>query len=66
MIYFRVFIFKGSDFLIKRIIFDIDMTLLDTYKDCMDTYNEMYNDENIAKVDNSGKGLFILLLKYVQ
>lgn len=50
MIYFRVFIFKGSDFLIKRIIFDIDMTLLDTYKDCMDTYNEMYNDENIAKL----------------
>ena len=31
--------------MIKRIIFDIDLTLLDTNKDCHDTYFEYFKDE---------------------
>ena len=34
--------------MIKRIIFDIDMTLLDTIKDCHDTYFEYFKDEKLA------------------
>ncbi len=36
--------------MIKRIIFDIDNTLLDTYKDCIDTYKKYieYNKLNIS------------------
>ncbi len=35
--------------MIKRIIFDIDNTILDTYKDCIDTYNE-YISHNKLKI----------------
>lgn len=39
--------------MIKRIIFDIDNTLLDTYKDCIDTYKKYieYNKLNINAKD---------------
>ena len=39
--------------MIKRIIFDIDNTLLDTYKDCIDTYKKYieYNKLNISAKD---------------
>lgn len=30
--------------MIKRVIFDVDNTLLDTYKDCIDAYNEFLKD----------------------
>ena len=33
--------------MIKRIIFDIDNTLLDTYKDCLKAYDEYLNQRNI-------------------
>ena len=32
-------VFFGGN-MIKRIIFDIDNTLLDTYKDCIETYQK--------------------------
>ena len=35
--------------MIKRIIFDIDMTLLDTQKDCLNAYQEYFNDLDKAK-----------------
>ena len=35
--------------MIKRIIFDVDMTLLNTVKDCHDTYFEYFKDEDKVK-----------------
>ena len=33
--------------MLKRIIFDVDNTLLDSDKDCLDAYNEYFNIKNI-------------------
>ena len=33
--------------MIKRIIFDVDMSLLNTEKDCYDSYFEYFKDEKI-------------------
>ena len=35
--------------MIKKIIFDVDQTLLDSEKDCMNAYIKYYHDKDIAK-----------------
>ena len=37
-------IFFVEEYMIKRIIFDVDNTLLDTYKDCINAYAEFLKD----------------------
>ena len=47
--------------MIKRIIFDIDETLLKTTEDCINAYNEYFNS---IKVKIDGKKLYDLIDKY--
>ena len=47
--------------MIKRIIFDIDETLLKTTEDCINAYNEYFNSINV-KID--GKKLYNIINKY--
>src|SRR5574344_255154 len=45
--------------MIKRIIFDVDNTLLDTNKDCIDAYKYYFKDSNIKPIN-----LYNLIDKY--
>ena len=47
--------------MIKRIIFDIDNTLLDTYKDCIDTY-KIYIEYN--KLNINAKDIYNIFEEY--
>ena len=47
--------------MIKRIIFDIDETLLKTTEDCLNAYNKYFDTVNV-KIE--GKKLYDLIDKY--
>lgn len=47
--------------MIKRIIFDIDNTILDTYRDCIDTYNE-YITHN--KLEITAQDIYNMFAEY--
>lgn len=47
--------------MIKRIIFDIDNTILDTYKDCIDTYKEYIN---ISKMNIEPTDIYNIFEEY--
>ena len=45
-----VYDFFVEEYMIKRIIFDVDNTLLDTYKDCINAYAEFLKDYPDIKI----------------
>lgn len=50
--------------MIKKIIFDVDNTLLDTNKDCLDAYNEFFKSKGINNYNDYGIKLYNIIDKY--
>ena len=50
--------------MIKKIIFDVDNTLLDTNKDCLDAYNEFFKSKSINNYNDYSIRLYNIIDKY--
>ena len=50
--------------MIKKIIFDVDNTLLDTNKDCLDAYNKFFKSKSINNYNDYSIRLYNIIDKY--
>ena len=50
--------------MIKKIIFDVDGTLLNTEKDCLDTYYEFFKSKGVGNVKEFGLKLYEIIDKF--